>query len=137
MELKPNVSEHHRLLGMLCGQAVPGNNILAAMKWGKCAQESINRAIELNPKAAMNYVGRGVGNYYLPAAFGGGPVLAIKDFQKAIELDARLSEAYVWMGIALRKVNRNNEARKALERAIQLNPKRVWAKEQLAKTPTS
>ncbi len=137
VELKPGVSEYYRVLGMLCGQAVPGNNLLVAMKWGKCAQESINKAIELDPKSAMAYVGRGVGNYYLPAAFGGGPEVAIKDFEKAIQLNARLAEAHVWLGIALRKANRNAEARKALERAIQLNPRRVWAKEQLSKTPTS
>jgi tetratricopeptide (TPR) repeat protein len=137
VELKPTVAEYHRVLGMLCGQAVPGANIMAAMKWGKCAQESINKAIELDPKSALAYVGRGVGNYYLPAAFGGGAEVAIKDFEKAIELDPRLAEAHVWLGIALRKANRNAEARKALERAIQLNPRRVWAKEQLSKTPAS
>jgi tetratricopeptide (TPR) repeat protein len=135
VELKPNVSEYHRVLGMLCGQAVPGSSLLVALKWGKCAQESINRAVELDPKAALNYLGRGVGNYYLPASFGGGPELAIKDFQKAIALEPRLAEAHLWLGIALRKANRNEEARKALERAVQLNPKRLWAKEQLAKTP--
>ncbi len=137
VELKPNVSEYHRVLGMLCGQAVPGNNILTAMKWGRCAQESINRAIELDSRSAMAYLGRGVGNYYLPPAFGGGPEVAIKDFEKAIQLNAKLPEAYVWLGVALRKTNRNAEARKALEKAIQLNPRRVWAKEQLSKTPAS
>ncbi|MCX6622061.1 MAG: tetratricopeptide repeat protein [Acidobacteria bacterium] len=137
VELKPAVAEYHRVLGMLCGQAIPGANLLVAMKWGKCAQESINKAIELDPKSALAYVGRGVGNFYLPGAFGGGAEVAIKDFEKAIQLDSRLAESYVWLGIALRKANRNAEARKALERAIQLNPRRVWAKEQLSKTPAS
>lgn len=137
VELKPGVSEYYRVLGMLCGQAVPGSNILMAMKWGKCAQEAIDKAIELDPKSAMAYLGRGVGSYYLPSSFGGGPEAAIRDFEKAIQLNARLPEAYVWLGIALRKEHRNAEARKALEKAIQLNPRRVWAKEQLSKTPAS
>jgi hypothetical protein len=39
------------------------------------------------------------------------------------------------LGVALRKMNRNAEARKELERAVQLNPARIWAKQQLEKTP--
>jgi tetratricopeptide (TPR) repeat protein len=83
----------------------------------------------------LGYVSRGVGNYYLPPQFGGGIDLALKDFDKAIALDPKSSEAYLWKGIALRKANRNAEARAALEKAIQLSPERAWAKEQLQKTP--
>ena len=34
-----------------------------------------------------------------------------------------------------RKLNRNAEARKALEKSLALDSARVWAKEQLEKTP--
>ena len=74
-------------------------------------------------------------NYYLPAALGGGVELAIQDFQKAISLDAKSSDAQLWLGLALRKLNRNEEARHAFQKAVELNPARVWAKEQLDKTP--
>jgi tetratricopeptide (TPR) repeat protein len=134
VSLKPANAEYQRVLGTLCGQVIPANALLG-LRYGRCAQEAINKALELNPKAAMNYVGRGVGNYYLPAQLGGGVELAIKDFQKAIELDPKLADGYLWLGIALRKANRNAEAYKALERATQLNPNRVWAKQQLEKTP--
>ena len=60
--------------------------------------------------------------------------LAIEDFEKAIALDAGSADAHLWLGIALRKVNRNPEARKEFERAAKLNPARVWAKQQLEKT---
>jgi len=80
-------------------------------------------------------VSRGVGNYYLPTQMGGGPEIAIKDFDKAISLNPKLADAYVWKGIALRKLNKDAEAHQALERALQLDPNRQWAKEQLAKTP--
>ncbi len=82
-----------------------------------------------------------MGNYYLPAALGGGIDAAIKDFQKAIELDPRSAdthlsaEAHLWLGLALRKASRNAEARKELQRAVELDPARAWAKQQLAKTP--
>jgi hypothetical protein len=39
------------------------------------------------------------------------------------------------MGLTLRKLNRNAEARTALSRSLQLNPDRIWTKQQLEKTP--
>jgi tetratricopeptide (TPR) repeat protein len=132
--LKADSSEYQRLLGTLCGQAVSANT-LAALKYGKCALNSVNRAIELDPKSSNNYLSHGVGNYYLPPAFGGGIELAIKDFRKAIELNPKNADAYLWLGVALRKDNQNAEARKALAKSLELNPSRLWAKQQLDKTP--
>jgi tetratricopeptide (TPR) repeat protein len=134
VELKPGTGEYHRILGTLCGQMISTNG-LAAIKYGKCALNSVNKAIELEPKSSEAYVSHGVGNYYLPAALGGGIDLAIQDFQKAIDLNPKSADAYLWLGVALRKSNRNAEAHKALEKAVQLNPNRLWAKQQLEKTP--
>jgi tetratricopeptide (TPR) repeat protein len=127
-------AEHHRILGTLCGQVIPAN-VWTGLKYGRCALDSINKAIELDPKAPMNYVSRGVGNYYLPPAFGGGVEKAIEDFRKALQLNPKLAEAHLWLGIALRKANRNVEARQALAKALELNPNRLWTKQQLEKTP--
>jgi tetratricopeptide (TPR) repeat protein len=134
VDLKPDSSEYQRLLGTLCGQMISGNG-LSGLKYGKCALTSVNKAIELDPRSSMNYLSHGVGNYYLPSALGGGFDLAIKDFQKAIELNPKNADAYLWLGVALRKVNQPEEARKAIEKSIELNPNRVWAKQQLEKTP--
>ena len=128
-------AEYHRLLGELCGQVIPANPLLGTIKYGPCARDEINKAIQLNPKLALAYVTRGVGNYYLPPGLGGGLDLALNDFNKAISLDPNLADAYLWKGLALRKGNHNAEARKAFERALQLDPNRVWIKEQLSKTP--
>jgi tetratricopeptide (TPR) repeat protein len=133
--LKANVAEYHRILGTLCGQVVGAVGAFGALKYGRCALDEVNKAVDLDPKVSLNYLSRGVGNYYLPSAFGGGVELAIKDFEKAVALDARSADAQLWLGIALRKGNRNAEARKALETAVALNPARVWAKQQLEKTP--
>jgi tetratricopeptide (TPR) repeat protein len=135
VSVKPDSAEYHRLLGTLCGQAV--RDVMSGMKYGKCALDEVNKAIQLDPKSAQNYLSRGVGYYYLPAAFGGGVDRAIPDFQKAIELNPKLAEAQLWLGVALRKANRNAEAKKAFERSLQLNPNRVWAKQQLEKTPAN
>ncbi len=134
VELDPKRAENYRILGTLCGQAVPGN-ILAAFKYGKCALDNMNKAVELDPKSAAAYLGRGVGYYYLPAQFGGGAENAIKDLQKAVELDPKDADAWLWLGVALRKANRNADAHAALAKSVQLNPARIWAKQQLEKTP--
>ncbi|MCC7236794.1 MAG: tetratricopeptide repeat protein [Bryobacterales bacterium] len=134
VELKPDNAEYHRILGTLCGQVIPAN-VLAGMKYGACARDEVNRAVELAPKSALNYVSRGVGNYYLPPMFGGGLDKAIGDFQKAIQLDAKSDEAYLWLGLALRKQGKNAQARTAMEKSLALNPARAWTKQQLEKTP--
>jgi tetratricopeptide (TPR) repeat protein len=129
-----NSAEYHRLLGTLCGQAISAN-VLQGMKYGHCAQDEVNKALQLDPKSSVNYLARGVGNYYLPTGLGGGLDLAVKDFLKAAELDPQSAEAQLWLGLALRKENKNAEARKAFQKALELNPARVWAKQQLDKTP--
>ncbi|MBL8230885.1 MAG: tetratricopeptide repeat protein [Bryobacterales bacterium] len=132
--LKAGNAEYHRILGTLCGQVIPAN-VLAGLRYGRCALDNVNKAIELNPKSSAAHLSRGVGNYYLPPSFGGGVALAIKDFQKAIELDAKSADAYLWLAVAYRKNNQFPDARKALEKSLELNPQRLWAKELLEKTP--
>ena len=132
--LRPEVAEFHRLLGTLCGQVIPAD-LLLALRYGKCAHQSIDKAIALDPKSWKAHLSRGVGNYYLPPAFGGGLEPAIRDFQTAIQLNPGAAEAHLWLGIALRRAHRNTEARKALARSLELNPDRIWTKQQLEKTP--
>lgn len=127
-------AEYHRILGALCGQSVSAN-LLTGLKYGRCALEEVNKAVQLDPKNALAYLSRGVGYHYLPPQFGGGIETALKDIQKAIELDPKSAEARLWLGVVLRQAGRHGEARKALEKAMRLNPNRVWAKQQLDKTP--
>ena len=132
--LKSNDADYRRILGTLCGQVIPAN-VLAGLKWGRCAMDEVNKALELAPKSSAAWMSRGVGNYYLPAAFGGGVDKAISDLRKATQLDAASPDAHLWLGIALRKAGRNAEARAAMERSLELNPDRKWARQQLEKTP--
>ena len=133
--LQPKNAEYYRVLGTLCGQAIPAVSMLNALSYGKRAKEAINKAMELDPKSARVHQAEGVGNYYLPQALGGGPELAEKDFRKAIELDPKSADSYLWLGLTLRKLHRNGEARQALQKAVDLDPQRIWLKEQLEKTP--
>ncbi len=130
-----NNAEYHRVLGGLCSQVIPANPLMGAMKYGQCARDEIQKAIQLNSNLAMAYVSRGVGLTYLPPSFGGGVDLALKDFDKAISIDGNLSEAFLWKGVALRKANRNAEGRQAFQKALQIDPNRLWAKQELDKTP--
>jgi Flp pilus assembly protein TadD len=132
VSLKGDSAEYYRVLGTLYGQAIV--DIPSGMNYGAKAKEDINKAVQLAPKNAMMYVARGVGNYYLPALLGGGAKTAAEDFRKAIDLDPKNAEAYLWLGLALRKDNKDAEARQAFTKSLQLNPKRVWTKQQLDKT---
>lgn len=127
-------AEGRLLLGTLCGQVIPAN-LLSAISYGKCAREEIDTALRLNPRLAEAYLGRGVGNFYLPTAFGGGVEKAIADFRKAAELAPHSAEVQIWMGIALRKQGDHSAARRHLERALTLSPDRDWIRQQLKKTP--
>jgi tetratricopeptide (TPR) repeat protein len=133
LALKPT-AENYRVLGTLYGQAAAGGNMLAIVSYGKKARDAVNKALEMDPHSARNWLARGIGNYYM-AALGGGQDAAIADLKKAIEIDPKLADAYLWLGVSLRKAKRNAEARQAFQKSIELNPRRVWAKEQLDKTP--
>ena len=132
--LKPGNAEYYRMLATLYGQAI--TDLMSGLSYGPKAKEAVNKAVEKAPKESMMYVARGVGNYYVPAQLGGGPKMSIPDFQKAIELDPKNDEAWLWLGLSLRKENRDAEARQAFTKSLQLNPNRVWAKQQLDKTPS-
>ncbi len=132
--LKPDSARYLVVLGTLYGQLAPAN-ILLALSYGKKCKDAIQKAIEKDPKLAEAYEARGVGNYYLPQAMGGGFELATADFRKAVELDPKRADAYVWLGLSLRKENKNAEARRAFQKALELDPRRVWIKQQLDKTP--
>lgn len=132
VNLKPSSGEAYRLLGMLYGQSVI--DLMSGLSAGPKAKDAIDKAVTLAPKSSGVYVARGVGNYYVPAQLGGGAETAIADFRKAIELDAKNAEAYLWLGLALRRENKDAEARQAFTKALQLDPARVWAKQQLEKT---
>ncbi len=134
VSLKPETSEYYRVLGTLCGQVIPAN-VLAGLSYGKRAKEAIDKAIAKDPKSSAAVMARGVGSYYLPAALGGGMDPAIADFRKAIALDPKNADAWLWLGLALRKQNHDPEARQAFQKSLDLNPRRVWAKQQLDKTP--
>ena len=135
ISLNAKNADYYRVLGTLCGQVIPANPIMGALAYGKRAKEALDQAIQMDPKSAKAHVAHGVGFYYLPASFGGGPDNAMKDYREAIALDPKSAEAYLWMGIAFSKQHQYPQAREAFTKSLQLDPDRVWTKQQLDKTP--
>jgi tetratricopeptide (TPR) repeat protein len=135
IELNGKNADYYRVLGTLCGQVIPANPLVGALVYGKRAKEALDKAVEMDPKSPRALVAHGVGYYYLPVNFGGGPENAIKDFKQALTIDPKSAEAWLWMGIALKKDHQNTKAREALAKSLQFDPDRAWAKSELEKTP--
>jgi tetratricopeptide (TPR) repeat protein len=133
--LNGKVADYYRVLGTLCGEVIPANPIAGILSYGKRAKDALDKAVEMDPKSSRAFLAHGVGYYYLPTNFGGGPENAIKDFRQAIALDPKSAEAYLWIGIAMKKQHQNAQAREALAKSLQLDPDRAWTKDQLEKTP--
>jgi len=131
--LKPERADYYLVLATLYGQAI--TDVMSGLSYGPRSKDAINKAVERAPNSSEVYVARGVGNYYLPPQLGGGNAAALADFRKAITLDPKNAEAYLWLGLCLRKDNKDGEARQAFARSLELDPNRVWVKQQLEKTP--
>jgi len=67
---------------------------------------------------AMEAMANEFGRERLVSAVAADPELNLK-------FDAKSDDAYLWLGIALRKAGRNAEARKAFAKAIAINPNRL------------
>ncbi|HWE48788.1 MAG TPA: tetratricopeptide repeat protein [Bryobacteraceae bacterium] len=135
LALNSRNAEYYRIEGTLCGQIIPANPIMGALTYGRRAKEALDKAIEMDPKSSKAFIAHGVGYYYLPVNFGGGPENAMKDFRQALAIDPKSAEAYLWIGIAQRKLKKNTEAREAFNKSLQLDPGRIWTKSMLDKTP--
>lgn len=129
------VADYYRVLGTLCGEVIPANPIAGILSYGKRAKDALDKAIQMDPKSSKAFLAHGVGYYYLPNNFGGGPENAMKDFRQAIALDPKAADAWLWMGIAQKKLHQNAQARESLAKSLQFDPDRAWTKEQLEKTP--
>jgi len=112
VELDPNSDYAHRVLG------------LAAWRQERrtLAQESLERAVELSgrrPELLAEYA------WFM--AIERGPRLAEAAARRAIDTDAEMSTAWAALGLAQYKLRHRDEAEVSLRRALELNPKDLYA----------
>ena len=133
-KLNENSADAHSLLGDMYGRKIGfGIAMFAGPKFGPKSQAENKRALELdanNPRVFAS-----LGRQYLnaPKMFGGDVDKAIESFRKSTQLDPGFDETYVWLAIALRKKGDNAAADQAVQQALKLNPRSVFAQQTAAK----
>jgi tetratricopeptide (TPR) repeat protein len=132
LKLDEHSAVAHGLLADLYGNKIGlGVGFMLGARFGPKVDAENKRALELdgnNPQVLAS-----LGRQYLhaPKMFGGDLDKAIASLQKSIEhdagTDARADETYVWLAIAYRKKGDAAAANKALDEALQRNPRSVFA----------
>lgn len=129
LKVNEKAADAHSLLADLYGRKISfGMAMFAGPKFGPKSQAENKRAQEIDPTNAR--VLASLGRQYLnaPKVFGGDVDKAIESFRKSTEADPRFDETFVWLSIALRKKGDTAGADRALQEALRLNPRSVFAK---------
>lgn len=141
VEEHPEDAEAHALLGSVVGEQI-GNSMWRGMRLGPKASGSLETAFGLaegNPRVALQ---RGISFLFTPSLFGGGLDKAEAELRRAEALFQKEPgkgewpkwgrvDAHIWLGIALVKKERFDEAREAYDRALALEPEYHWVREVL------
>jgi serine/threonine protein kinase/tetratricopeptide (TPR) repeat protein len=86
-------------------------------EWLELAKDANARAIDLNERLALAHVNQG-----MTLVASGGYDAAVKEFQRALDLDSLNPDAYRELGSAYEAMNRIQDAENTYKRAIQLRP---------------
>lgn len=105
IQMAPECGEAYRNLGNACLYLGKHREMISAF----------DRAVELLPDSALAINNRGYGHLQV-----GNPAKALKDHEAAVAIDPLYAEAFRDMAEALDRLNRHEESRDALQRAIQL-----------------
>lgn len=122
------------VIGLMIGLS---GNPLSGMTLGPKSSGLLDRAAELEPNNPRVWLIRGMSAMFTPKMFGGGTDKAERDLRKAIELfdtDHPVSpapswgraDAYVWLGQALQKDEKLDDARVAYQKALEIQPGYQW-----------
>lgn len=117
----------HSLLADLYGRRIGLGGFMLGPRLGPKIAAENKRALELDGNNAV--VLAAVGRQYLmaPKMFGGNVDKAIENLQKSTQLDPRADETFVWLARAYREKGDAASANKALDEALRLNPRSVFA----------
>lgn len=125
VELNPQSSEAHQLLGDLLNQLIP-HVFGGGMRYGKRSTDELDKAIELNPKNADAYVSRAISYYYTPESFGGSRRKAFELLTKAAEIAPRTDSPHIWLAMFHLEAGRTRDALREINLARRANPERSF-----------
>lgn len=134
-ELLP-LPETYAVLASVLGQKI-GSNPLRAMILGPKSGAALDRALELGPQNPRVWLTRGISAIFTPKLFGGGMERAEEALRQAIayfETDAPAppapawgrDEAWAWLGEVYRLTDREEQAREAYMKALEIEPENGW-----------
>jgi tetratricopeptide (TPR) repeat protein len=129
LRLNEKSADAHSLLADCYGRKIGlGIPMFTGPKFGPKVQEENQRALELDANNPRAHASLGRQYFEAPKMFGGDLEKAVAEFRKAIELDPKSDETFVWLAMALRKKGDASGAQQAIESALRLNPESVFAK---------
>jgi tetratricopeptide (TPR) repeat protein len=143
IETRAPAADALALRGAVLGQLIGlSGNPLSGMTLGPKATGLIDRAMDLEPNNPRVWLVRGMSAMFTPRMFGGGTDKAERDLRKAAELFGveRVvspapswghADAYIWLGQALQKEGKTEDARAAYEKALEISPSNAWVKQSL------
>jgi tetratricopeptide (TPR) repeat protein len=133
VEMEPNDSDAHALLGDLYGRKIGLGGFFTGLKYGPKGINQIHEALKLNPHNAYAYDCMGRRYLFAPRAFGGDIQKAVENFRKAVDINPNYDEGFVWLGIGYEVQGNVEQARQEFERALKINPLNAHARFELSK----
>jgi len=132
--LKP-LAESHALRWSVLGQSISDQR--SAMAIGPILEMELAAARRLGPRNPRVAILQGMSAFFAPEMWGGGADRALehltrarilfKDDKPAVGLPAwGRAETEAWIGIVHQKQGRNDEARRAFDEALRMEPGFVW-----------
>ena len=148
IEKDGSFAEAHALLSSCYGIQISYSPMSGIWRGPKAGSE-MGKAKALSPENPRVALLDAVGTYNTPALFGGGREKGFEALKKSAELfnrwkivdslqpDWGREQVYAWIGLAYLDRNETILARKAFEKALEINPDYGWVKYVLIKKVTS
>ncbi len=121
--------------GEILGQLIQFVEPVQQMTYGMELGSVFEKAVELDPENVGGRIGRGAVRLFTPEMFGGNLDGAIADFEFALSKEAGNEMANFYMGMACQRKDRKEDARKYLQKALEINPNNQQAQDLLKTIP--
>ncbi|MBC8345469.1 MAG: tetratricopeptide repeat protein [Candidatus Marinimicrobia bacterium] len=141
LEENPGFAEAYAMMSSLYGTKI------SVMPWagfwyGPKSGKLMGKAMAMEPNNPRINLTNGISMKFTPEAFGGGVASAKLYLNKAAKLfehdspesimpDWGHSDVYAWLGLIEMEAGNNEDAKTYFERALEINPKNNWVKNQL------